>query len=286
MQELEKLTNVEKLTPGKILMLARKGQLPVVSEETRTMSYVTLGTGQQLVLRLKYHDHPDFGPDIEAATLVEGSHRFQFGANGLHMLRHQFVGMEVDDDSEERGAERWIQGLPFAKHLAEGLFTFGTAPRPVQLAVLHRLAELGDLPSVGVDADAKGRAELEQAIEQAYDAVPVAYAVVPREVVIEAITKSWSWQKSAALGKDLTWEQCHAEYVRESGVASYPRLNRWPVLIATEMSEGDVIDDGWRRLHSYLDSGHETIPIAVVHHDESVIAGRSLSEIMNQKWNT
>lgn len=286
MHELERRKNMEKLTPGQILTLARKGELPVASEKTRMTSHVTLKDGQELVLELKDHGHPDYGPDIVAATLVDGSRRYDFGVNGVQMLRHQFVDSGGNDDPEEDNAGRWLQGQPLAKHLSEGLFTFGTAPRPVQLAVLHRLAELGDLPSTGENSDATERAELECAIAQAYDAVPVAYAVVSRDVLIEAITKSWSWQKTAALGKDLTWEQCHAEYVRESGVATYPRLNRWPVLIATEMSEGDVIDDGWRRLHSYLESGHETIPIAMIHHDESVIAGRSLSEILNQKWST
>ena len=58
----------------------------------------------------------------------------------------------------------------------------------------------------------------------------------------------------------------HAWYVSSNDTPNYDSHNRWPCL-ATDW-EDDVFIDGAHRFHSYIRSGHKTIPVLTFDSDE------------------
>lgn len=55
------------------------------------------------------------------------------------------------------------------------------------------------------------------------------------------------------------WESYHQWYLSSHDIPVYPEENRWPCIISE--NEGEVIQDGWHRFHSYVRSGHPKIPV-------------------------
>jgi hypothetical protein len=64
-------------------------------------------------------------------------------------------------------------------------------------------------------------------------------------------------------GEFSDWNDFHAWSLAHTRVPDHGDDARWPVLLTGEQS---VIHDGWKRLHSYVRSGHTHIPVIHIPH--------------------
>lgn len=82
---------------------------------------------------------------------------------------------------------------------------------------------------------------------------------IPTEVLKSEVMKGEN-----DIGRDFkTFDEYHKWYISEDdSLPHYPSKNRWPCIMdATEDDNYNwILEDGWHRFHSYVRSGHKTIP--------------------------
>lgn len=84
--------------------------------------------------------------------------------------------------------------------------------------------------------------------------VPAKLVLVPVTEVIRAVMSFTEFSE-----KFQSFDEYHAWYLNLTTVPEYSCKNRWPCIASDDKNE--FIFDGWHRMHSYIRSGHETIPI-------------------------
>lgn len=91
---------------------------------------------------------------------------------------------------------------------------------------------------------------------------------IPTEDFIERMM-TYTESSPPEIDRFTSFDEYHKDYVaREAGrgtpVPNYPATNRWPVLIP---ASDYLIEDGFHRFHSYVESGHTTIPVIEIQWD-------------------
>jgi hypothetical protein len=89
--------------------------------------------------------------------------------------------------------------------------------------------------------------------ESQYPDLYFRYFEAPTESVVEILLS-----RHEEISEYNDWSEYRAAYGCRD-VTNYSKVDRWPVLAL--LGDDMIFDDGWHRLHSYINSGHETIPI-------------------------
>lgn len=79
----------------------------------------------------------------------------------------------------------------------------------------------------------------------------------------EAKRMVWESLDDAQRSRWSGFDELHAWYISGRDVPNYGPLNRWPSLVNLEEGE-ELFWDGWHRFHSYIRSGHATVPFYAV----------------------
>lgn len=75
--------------------------------------------------------------------------------------------------------------------------------------------------------------------------------------------KRMAWESLDEKSRWPGFDEYHAWYVSGPDVPNYGPLNRWPSLVNLDEGE-ELFWDGWHRFHSYIRSGHATVPFYAV----------------------
>jgi hypothetical protein len=123
--------------------------------------------------------------------------------------------------------------------------------RRLALALRHggRLARFRDEPAA--------YRSFRSYVEEIQDFVEVPDAWV---LVGELPTEVAKAEVLASLGVDFEdFDSYHRWYAQRSEIPDYPRESRWPSQL--DLDDGsEFLWDGWHRFHSYVRSGHDTVP--------------------------
>ena len=76
---------------------------------------------------------------------------------------------------------------------------------------------------------------------------------IPTEVMASEIMKAIE----TSIGKFKSIREYQEWYRKNCSIPSYSSKNRWPCILS---DDDEVLQDGWHRLHSYIQAGHKTIP--------------------------
>jgi hypothetical protein len=263
---------MQKFSIEQIALLASERRLSVTAQETRLTTYVTLTDGRQLVMEREDRGHPDMGPLIVSATLVDGKRRQEFTPEQVAALAKQFVHDPYGTYTSEYDKHAWLGGCWFERELREKVTRFEAVCEPAQKAILTRLAEYGEFPEV---RDTQLTPEqFDSAVATAFADVAVSYVELPADSVAQTVVGSPAWKMDASPETGESWEAYHDWYVCTGNVPDHPRENRWPVVTWDDVES--VFEDGWHRLHSYYKQGHDTIPIVAWDRSAAI---RAVSEL-------
>ncbi len=75
--------------------------------------------------------------------------------------------------------------------------------------------------------------------------------------------KRIAWESLENKNRWSSFDEYHAWYTSMAGVPNHDPLNRWPSMVNLEEDE-ELFWDGWHRFHSYIRSGHATVPFYAV----------------------
>ena len=75
--------------------------------------------------------------------------------------------------------------------------------------------------------------------------------------------KRIAWESLENKNRWSSFDEYHAWYTSMPDVPNHDPLNRWPSMVNLEEDE-ELFWDGWHRFHSYIRSGHATVPFYAV----------------------